>query len=241
MVAAQRGASWMYPVGDGPNNRAAVVESGRTVQTLDFLSFPPPEMKPLLPSGPFQPAQRGLMVRWNDWQYPGQYMQFNRALFQKMGYEWDEAAFGERGYLNPSWHGRARHGGPVDQVYFFAPQREAKNDLMVVTNHFVIPEMRLCAMYEWTNAVARMKMCDILWRYDELNRQCLEAYGSIDESTARRLIDFLAPTGPFKDYYGANPVIEGSVSLCNLTDRVIDSHFGYQPDPWVRLTLPRYV
>jgi len=236
MVAAQRGASWMYPVGDGPNSRAAVVESGKTVEALDFLGYPPPDLRPLLPAGPFDPARRGLMVRWNDWQYPARYHQFNKALFQKMGYVWDEANFGERGYLNPSWH-----GGPVDQVFFFAPQREMKNDLMVVTNHFIIPEMRLCAMYEWSNAVARAKACDILWRYDELNRQCLEAYGTIDEAVARRLIDFLSPAGPFKDYYGDNPVIEGSVSLCNLTDRVIDSHFGYQPDPWVRLTLPRYV
>jgi hypothetical protein len=235
IVAAQRGASWCYPIGDA-GGRAAFVEGGRTIDHLDYLSYPPPDYKPLLPKGPFQPAQRGVMVRWNDWQYPMEYLQYNQALFQKMGCRWDQAQFEERGFIDPLWH-----GGPVDQTFFFAPQRESKSDLLIAANQFIIPEMRLCAMRTWTNLVAKSKMSDLLWRYDELNKECLEAYGTIDEAAALKLINFLSPKGKFPAYYGNDPIIQGSVSLCNLTNRIIHSHFGYHDDEWVKLTLPRYV
>jgi hypothetical protein len=235
IVAAQRGASWIYPVADGKNNQAVIVESGMTTDNLDYLAYPPASLKSLLPNGPFQPSRRGLFVRGTDWQYPAGYEQYNQRLFQKMGYPYDPAQFGERGYLNPDWK-----SGP-NQTYFFAPQRESKPGLAVATNSALVPEMRLCAMKEWTNIVGGYKMADILWRYDELNNQCLDAYGSIDEDKARALIDFLSPKGKFKDYYHGNPVIEGSVSLCNLTDQTITCHFGCQDDEWVKLTLPEYV
>lgn len=238
MVAAQRGASWLYPIGDGKNQQAVVCEAGQTTDNLDYLSYPPDEVKPLLPSGGFQPSYRGVFARWNDWQYPAQYLQYNPGLFNYMKRPYDPAKFGARAYLNPDWK-----DGPdkVDQGYFFAPQRESKPDLLVVTNHYLVPEMRLCAMKEWTNVVAKDRIPDVLWRYDELNNECLDKYGSIDYATARKLIDFLSTKGQFPDYYGANHVIEGSVSLCDLVERTIESHFGYQEDEWVKLALPKYI
>ncbi len=236
MVAAQRGASWLYPVADGTNSRAYVVEAGMTTDEQNYLGYPPPELRPLLPTGPFQAWQRGLFVRGTDWRMPDGYLELNPALFQSFGATYDPAAFGERGALNPDW----KHG--IDRACFFAPQREQKPDLMVVTNHYLVPEMRLCAMKEWTDIVARDKMADILWRYDELNRRCLDAYGSIDFDRARELIDFLSPDRDFPEYYGRDHrVIEGSVTVCNLTDKVMSSHFGYHDDDWVGLTLPGYV
>jgi hypothetical protein len=157
-------------------------------------------------------------------------------LFQQMGYEYDPAKFGPSGMLNPTWQ-----GGPVEQGYFFAPRRGTKDDLLVATNHFLVPEMRLCAMYEWTNVVAKDEIGDILWRYDTLNKLCDDAYGSIDHDRARDLIDFLRPGGPYGAYYEGNPVIEGTISLCELTGRVMESHFGYHADDWVTLSLMNYV
>jgi hypothetical protein len=89
--------------------------------------------------------------------------------------------------------------------------------------------------------VAKDRIPDILWRYDELNKQCLDNYGSIDYVTAKKLIDFLSPRGQFPSYYGSNNVIEGSVSLCDLVARTMESHFGYQEDEWVKLALPKYI
>jgi len=235
IVAAQRGASWLYPIADGRNRQAVVCEAGLTTDELDYLSYPSDALKPLLPSGGLRSSLRGVIPRWSDWEYPNQYFQYNRALFNYMKAPYDPAKFGPTGYLNPDW----KQG--LDKGYFFAPQRESEPDLLVVTNHYLVPEMRLCAMKEWTNVVAKERTPDILWRYDELNRQCLDAYGSIDYAKARELVDFLSPKRKFPEYYGANKVIEGSVSLCDLTDLTMESHFGYQDDEWVKLTLPRYV
>ena len=235
IVAAQRGASWMYPIGDGKNKQAVVCETGMTTDSLDYLSYPSAQLRPLLPSGGFQPSRRGVFPRWNGWQTPAEYLQYNPALFEHMSRVYSPEMFAERGYINPDW----KTG--VNKGYFFASQRETKSDLVVATNHYLIPEMRLCAMKDWTIVVAREKTPDILWRYDELNKQCLDAYGAIDYAKAKELIDFLSPSRRFPGYYGSNKVIEGSVSLCDLTDLTIESHFGYQDDEWVKLTLPPYV
>jgi hypothetical protein len=235
IVAAQRGASWMYPIGDGKNKQAVNCETGVTVDKLDYLSYPPPELRDLLPKDGLQPSQRGVIPRWNGWQTPPQYLQLNPGLFKWMKVPYDPAKFEPQGYLNPDWKTGLNKG------YFFAPQRETKPDLLVVTNHYLIPEMRICAMKKWTNIVAKDRIPDILWRYDELNKQCLDAYGTIDYAKAKELIDFLSPKRKFPGYYGANKVIEGSVSLCDLTDLTIESHFGYQDDDWVKMDLKRYI
>jgi hypothetical protein len=234
VVGAQRGASWLYPIGDGLNKQAVVCETGMTTANLDYLAYPPAAVKPLLPGSGFQASQRGVFARWNGWQYPVQYLQYNPGLFGYMQQPYDPAKFGEREHLNPDW----KHG--VKQGYFFAPQRESKPDLLVVTNSYLVPEMRLCAMKEWTNVVAESRIPDVQWRYDELNRQCLDAYGSIDYGKARELIDFLSPSR-IPAYYGTNKVIEGSVSLCDLANLTMESHFGYQDDAWVKMDLRKYV
>lgn len=235
MVGAHRGSSWIYPIGDATNQRAVVVEAGMTVDKLNPLSYPPAELKPLLPAGPFQPSQRGLYARWDNWEYPSEYLQYNRKLFKHMGFPWTPAQFEERGYINSNW----KVG--MDQTYFFAPQRETGADLAIASNIFLVPEMRLCAMWKWTNLVVKNKMADLIWRYDELNRECLQAHGQIDEAKATELADFLSPDRQFPDYYGDNRTIEGSVSVCNLTERTIKSHFGYHDDEWVKLRLREYV
>jgi hypothetical protein len=235
IVAAQRGASWMYPIGDGVNKQAVNCETGVTTDNLNYLGYPPAGLLPLLPKQGFQPSLRGVIPRWNGWQYPDQYLQYNPGLFNYMNQPYDPAKFGEREHLNPDW----KTG--LNQGYFFAPQRESKPDLLVVTNHYLVPEMRLCAMKPWTNVVARDRIPDILWRYDELNKQCLDSYGSIDYAKAKQLIDFLSPSGQFPGYYGSNNIIEGSVSLCDLVKLTIESHFGYQEDEWVKLALPKYI
>ena len=107
-------------------------------------------------------------------------------------------------------------------------------------------------MYPWTASVIGNKINDIQWRYDELNNQILtslEKYGSIDFYTARKLIDFLAPYGKHPWYYVDNPKsrdgkeirIEGCTSIFDLKNGIVDSHFGYYCDEWVRITLPNYV
>jgi hypothetical protein len=235
MAAAERGASWIYPVGDATSNRAVMIEAGMTTDNLKYLDYPSKELLGLLPKGPFLPSQQGLFPRWDNWAYPTDYLNYNHNLFKYMKYPWSPLEFTERGYIN------ANFKVGLDDGYFFMPQRESKTDLVVAGNCFIVPEMRLCAMLDWTNVMAKSHEADIIWRYDELNRECLDAYGNIDAAKARELVDFLSPSRQFPDYYGDAQVIDGSVSLCNLTDRTITSHFGYHQDDWVSLDLKRYV
>ena len=135
-----------------------------------------------------------------------------------------------------------------------------------MTNHYVIPKMRLFAMHPWTNLVASKYYDDSQWRYDELNYQLLTTLdaGSLTLEAAKEIINFLTPDpvhGKFPDYY--NPPkcrcrrlfrgrcddsddwkyvpIKGAVSLMDLKNKTIHSHFGYYGEKWVQIRLENYL
>jgi hypothetical protein len=156
-------------------------------------------------------------------------------------------AFGERGFINAAWTGRNCPG-----PFYFAPQREQRPNMIVATNHAISPEMRLTSMNEWIGLLGGGIQNDIQWRYDELNREILEALdaspGGIEAATAWELIDFLRPNGRFPEYY--NPggkrdwrqvQVHGSVTLCELTGRTMTSRFGRYGDEPVTLRLGHYL
>ena len=262
MVETQRGVSWDYILADGANDRACVVEAGVTTDQIDFMSYPPRHLadgilKPVeeLLQNPSTEIRNGLMVRWNDYQYPEVYnQQFNQALvdnYKKLhpgyDYEYNAADFAETGFINSTYSGKNCPKG-----YYFAPQREQRDDLLLVSNHYVIPEMRLCAMNAWTEVVSSGEYNDIQWRYDQLNKELLDALaqGPLDADQALEIIDFLAPYGQFPDYYfqywekEPQPLdecaIQGSVSLMDLKELTIVNHYGFYSDEWVTISLKRY-
>ena len=160
------------------------------------------------------------------------------------GLHYSPASFGERAYIVPLQGGRGCPG-----PWYFAPQRESRSDVIVATNDFISPEMRLTAMDAWTAILARDRLDDFQWRYDELNKELLDALDKhpegLDENTAWSLINFLDPAGKFPSYYGTpgNPKVQvhGSVNLCELTERKMKSLFGYYGDDPITITLPRYL
>ncbi len=252
IIAAPRGVSWDYFIADGRNNKAVAVEAGYSTTSLDFLKYPPQELKNLglIPTQEFlqryenQQHQSGLMVRWNDYKYPEEFLQFNKDLFTYNKKTYNPADFEERGYISKTWQEKN-----CPAAYYFAPQRENKDDVLIMINHYVVPSMRLCAMNPGTVKVAAGNLDDIQWRYDELNNQVLENYGKIDFAKARELIDFLAPYRKFPEYYKHGPtssdgktnIVHGSVSVCDLTDCIMQSHFGFYADEWITTTLRNYV
>jgi hypothetical protein len=155
--------------------------------------------------------------------------------------------FDERGYINRTWKD-TNCPGP----FYFAPQRENRPDVLIATNHCITPEMRLTSMNEWIALLAGGNQNEIQWRYDELNREILDALdaapGGIGESAAWDLIDFLRPGGKFPDYYNPGSAqdwrqvqVHGSVTLCELTGRTMTSRFGCYGDDPVTLHLERYL
>ena len=302
MEAAQRGVSWNYILGHYGTQRACVVEAGRKVEKSEFLEFITEHLKTRsggrayehLPEGFAESLpdrsyvetrmksefRKGMMVRWNDYAYPEAYLRFNERLFGLFGKQYEPAAFTERGYVDRSWKDRNCPYG-----YYFAPQRESDPNLVLVTNMFIVPEMRLFAMHPWTNLVSASQLDDLQWRYDELNNQLLsKLYPAPDGrlvplslEDAKDLIDYLTPNpekGRHPEYYNPPPEspkgffrrlwnwlvklfsgreaaslsadwrsieIEGSVSLMDLKEKTIHSHYGYHGDGWVTIHLEEYV
>lgn len=259
MRETQRGVSWNYVVSDGNKDKACVVEAGQTANHPDPLKYPPKSLLPVLPDYQFInrfwtiPFQNGLMVRWSDYRYPAEYLTFNRMLWQSYNKLTDSHtqlyadALSTAGFINRTWNERN-----CPSQYYFAPQREARSDLIITTNHYIIPEMRFTAMYPWTANVIGNKVNGIQWRYDALNNlilTILNEKGSINYQDAKTTIDFLAPYGKYPAYYAKNPRsrdgreirIEGCTSLFDLKNKTIESHYGYYCDEWVKITLPYYV
>ncbi|WP_372371545.1 carcinine hydrolase/isopenicillin-N N-acyltransferase family protein [Candidatus Uabimicrobium sp. HlEnr_7] len=252
MVDVPRGVSWLYFIADGTNDEAVVVEGGATMDKMDFPAFANQDFMwlQMLPNSTFlnnhenQQHRKGLTFRWNDYKYPQEFLKFNADMFNYFEKREHKNMWSTRGYVNKNYEEK---NCPL--YYFFPPQRENKDDVLIMTNFSIVPSMRLCGMNPWTVNVYAKRYDDMQWRYDELNVQILDSYGKIDEKKAIEIIDYLAPYKKFPHYYdkiksspdGKTKIIKGAVSLCNMTDRVIHSHVGYYADGWIKATLDNYL
>ena len=263
MVDAPRGVPWLYSVADAQSGRAAVLEAGAYADSLDFLSFPKKELikEGLFPTKEFLAEydtlalEYGLKIRWDNYAYPDTFFYFNAGLFKKFDKPYDpEDFFDITGFIDSTFKAKA-----VPNGYYFAPQREEKPDLVLVTNMYLNPSMRLCSMAPWTTMMSADHMDDTQWRYDALNRILLKEYGKIDFDKARDIIDFLAPNGKYythfyeevnnSDYFyqsaassdGKTLQIFGATSICDLTEKIIESHYGYYADEWIKLSIGNYI
>lgn len=263
LIHAPRGVPWLYSMADAQSGRAAVLEAGAYADSLDFLSFP---SKDLIKEGLFPTREflaqydtlsllYGLKIRRDDYAYPDTFFSFNPGFFTKFGKTYDpEEFFNESAFIDSTFRAKA-----VPKGYYFAPQRETKPDLVLTTNMYINPSMRLCSMAPWTIMVSADHMDDAQWRYDALNRLLLKNYGKIDFQKAKDIIDFLAPNGKFytdfyqeinnSDYFyqiaassdGKTLQVFGATSICDLTEKVIESHYGYFADEWTRISLQNYL
>ena len=265
MVQAQRGVSWIYLLASRADQRACVVEAGQSISKMDLVSFPPDDLmqKGLLPDSAFlakelgEEPRRGLVVRFSDYQYPQNFLRFNKSLFEYFDKQYDAAAFGPKGYLCQRLSdGRITENLP--HSFYFAPLRVGQPDLLLVSNHFITPAMRMAAMEPWCANLASKQQPDFQWRYDKLNDLLQTYYGQIDEELAWRIINFLAAEeGSFvPDYYKKasdyvyrdldghkqkTKEVPGAVSLCELTSLSMQSRWGYYADKPVRTRLPNYI
>jgi hypothetical protein len=254
----ERGVSWDYIIADGSSGRACVVEAGSSQIDNKFSSYPPKEYKEYLPDEKFimenQSAEfsKGIMVRWNDYRYPVLYLGFNEGLWNRYNSLNKRHRIIRSGAFSPTGY-ISEHMSDMQcpSCFYFAPQRENSDDIVIATNHYIIPEMRLYCMDPWTSLVSQHRADDIQWRYDELNYQInesLQKYGEIDFYNARKLADYLAPYGKHPDIYANNPrsrdgkeiMINGCTSVFDLKKKIVESHYGYYCDRWVRLSLENY-
>ena len=261
IVKAHRGVSWNYLLADGTTDKACVLEAGRSIDALNVLAYADqwvidamkaidPKIEDLV-KNPFSPLHNGCMVRWSTYAYPAVYQKFNQGLmeaFKKINpgysYTYDPEDFNRTGFIDKKWTDRNCPG-----PFYFTPQREDMPGMLLVTNHYITPEMRFCAMNLWTAIIASGNTDDLQWRYDELNSQLITVLekGYMTGEEAQSIIDFLSPKGNYPDYYNPEKQsldslqIQGSVSLVDLKKRIITSHYGYYSDEWIAISLGNYV
>ncbi|WP_103069471.1 C45 family peptidase [Aquimarina sediminis] len=257
---AQRGVSWLYILADGFSDKAVVVEAGRKEDHIEFLKYIPKKYKKLLPNKEFikknqsEPKQcKGIMERWNDYEYPEEYLRFNKKLFTYFKKNYKSSEFSINGFIDN--HFKETN---CPNTYYFAPIRSPQKEVLVVTNMYIIPEMRCCMMNTYTVKkiktpkgvkTANNTYDDIQWRYDMLNYLIQKEYGKINSNVAMDILSFLDPEEEFPGYYMKNPTstdgmtrtIEGTKSVCDLKNKIIKSQFGYFMDEWIQLTLPNYI
>ncbi len=250
VVDAQRGVSWLYLVAGG--DRAAAIEAGARVSALNGLAYVPARYLRLLSAHPYQRPREGAMVRDSGWVCPQGFAELNGRLFalRRKSHSPEQELPDGRYHTRASrpWKQKA-----VPRSFYFPPQRESLRDLLIAANQALTPEMRLCAMGSWVSLVSAGTEDDLQWRYDELASQIREALGPdprrprrVSLEQAKALIDFLSPLRKFPAYYAHNASspkgrrIEGAITLCDLTTRVMHAYYGHYDDRWVRLTLPAY-
>ncbi|TFH08137.1 MAG: hypothetical protein E4H08_08295 [Candidatus Atribacteria bacterium] len=260
IINAQRGVSWDYILAAAGEEKgedsACVVEAGATMEKIPFRSYVQQvrmSLRALLPKAAYinkhrsDTDTRGVMVRWpGDVPALDKYIKkFNRSLWAYFKKTLYPDAFDDRGYINKTPEERN-----CPETYYFAPERMGNKDVILATNHWIHPELRLCGMKTWTNNFAKDHMNDVQWRYDELNFRIKATLdnGPITYAQARKLIDYLNPK-EFPEYHkdndksedGSQLVINGSVSLFDLGERSVESHYGYYKDEWVRIQLKNYL
>lgn len=242
-----RGVTWDYLLADGQTGQGGIVEAGRSEEfdAPTLVAHVAPWVRATIPDLESRlqrlsaPYRDGIMVRGADYAYPREWADLNAALITayarqnpSYSYRYDPADFRPEGYLNQTREDRNCPG-----PYYFAPPRQQAPGVVLVTNQFITPEMRLWAMNDWIAEVAGEHFDDIQWRYDELNHRITSvlAKGYLTKDEARATIDFLAPSS------APDAVIGGSVSLMDLREKTIESHYGYYGDEWIKLTLPAYI
>ena len=227
----------------------------------------------------------GLMVRTPDFRVPQFYESFNEELIEEFRNDVSpEPPEGNRGlgdndynyryfydyrYDGKDWSSSGMLNRNVGEKkcpmsYYFAPTRNEWNDerdgnILVATNFFMIPEMRICQMHPASAIIGQNNWDEMQWRYDKLINILGDGYDQLDSSDngrlkAREMISYLSPLGVYADakkyYYETNsenknkqPIeieVQGAVSLMDLKKRTIESLYGNYGDEWVMISLDGY-
>ncbi|MEJ2627421.1 MAG: hypothetical protein P8078_02525, partial [bacterium] len=176
--------------------------------------------------------------------------QICRIMFRRVPYK--QEYFSPYSFIDKTWKKRNCPG-----PFYFAPQRETDKNILIASNHYVTPEMRMTGMTDWITILEQEELDEFQWRYDEMNwiiHKYMQEERKITQQDAQDIIDFLRPTPDHKfcticrKFY--NPTmkcdpktipITGSVSLFELTEMKMRSHFGYYGDEWVEVNFPQYL
>jgi hypothetical protein len=233
-----RGASWMYGVSaehpDPDYGPGIVLETFAHEPYYDGPSGLPRWVQWYLRDfvallGGEDLPDNGVIVRGATWRYPPAFVGYG---------------------LPGSWHGQ-EWGEAANDWVCFPPQMEAWDDVVIASNHFVVPRARFTqfdpAIYLFAYGPPGA-LTDSVWRYESMVVDLRRVYGGIgffgpdpefpEEGSAGWLIDFLN-TGRVSYYDG--PEVEGHHAVVHNKARQLRALFGYMDDPWVGVDLGAFV
>jgi hypothetical protein len=233
MKTQDRGVSWLYILGDDEYSdtytNGIVIEEGMSADSSGEEINGPDTLRawqeyllaPWINLLDNTLPERGIMTRTQDWIYPEEFQDIGFAITLPDG---------------------SRTLG-----LYFPEQIESWSDLVMATNHYIIPRMAFTSMDPWISLVR--DTTDSEWRYGELYKILEQEYGTIDFDTARDIIDFLNPNCVYGDleYYEKGGEIEGHHAVFDNTGLVLEGLFGYygsdpsQKTPWARVELGSFL
>jgi len=257
---APRGAPWIYPFSDGTNDTAGTIEAGKATDKMDPWTYVDKDLieKDLIPTPKYMKEHapelpdRGMMVRWSDYKYPTEFIdRFNPGLFDNFGEKFISENFTDpTGFVFPSYDGTGGFG-----FYYFSPQREQYDDVVIATNLWLHPRMALCSMNSLVALLLKQFWTDIQWRYDSLNKGIVDNYGKIDFEKGWTILNIINPdvTGnyDYQKFYGNEKaktqagkntyMIDGVVCFMDCKAMKIRALYGYYSDQPIELNLLNYL
>ncbi|MDD5712313.1 MAG: CocE/NonD family hydrolase, partial [Smithellaceae bacterium] len=257
-----RGTSWLYMLADANIPDAAVLETVADKQIAggsDLLTI----------LGGTIPGLESILVGIDDL-YPGELLAGTASIVDGAGdlVEWpldfaglhpekgvamrsstykDPAGF-ENYYIafpapDPLLAFTKGKGDGKTDLYAFPLQKEDKDGLVAVTNHYILPNMNLSQagiLYHTADTFAGGGR-ESEWRYNTMVDLILGKYGAIDAHTAMYLIDFLNPREQTaaSSFYGTDQTQSVKGHHVVMDGRTFDvwSLHGYYDEPWMYLNL----
>jgi hypothetical protein len=230
MKKQDRGVPWLYAIAADSYSpsytNGIVIEEGRSDP-----SFTGPDVMISLERALFKAwidkldptdlPDKGLMIRPQNWVYPTAF---------------EHVSIGYPGYLT--------------YMLCFPEQMESWPDVVMCTNHYIIPRM----VFTTFSPLLMLEGAGfMLWesnrRYKQLYELISEQYGHISFDTAVQLIDFLNPNRggigtTWPESYKNGGEVGGHHAAIDNSSRVIQALYGYYgdwkagvPDTWVRIDL----
>jgi len=235
MKEQHRGVSWLFILADDERSmkytNGIVAEVGLTEKKngdsytvhdllADWIEIP---LWPWINKLDSPIPDRGVMVRTQEYVYPSRFKNVNAIIPVKDGEE--EKKIG----------------------VYFPDQLETWTDVVLTTNHYVIPRMVFASFHPWLTLV--YDRTSSYYRYEKLHELMEAEYGKIDYDTAKNLIDFLNPNSVYGDleFYDHGGEIEGHHVLVDNLNLTIDALFGYygtdteQRTPWMKIDLKPFI
>lgn len=200
------GIPWIYYAQDGSGNMRVFETIAESCGSADIMTahvwIKNPELMALLP--PSSELQRWAELEDHSpsvWPRTAVPPLHSDAVFHQWStpllthFKLPELASEERwrtgGYFYNSW---VEEQAAVITLmnYYFPPWRHVGEGILVVTNNFLNPLLRLTQMSTMANMTERMSVGN-QWRYDDMTAQLQAEYGRLTYDTCKSILTFLSP------------------------------------------------